>query len=92
MLQPGPTPRQLQGSAAQTPTPAGAPPSRVPLPVIKLEVEDAVLFGCAEPGHRQRGCSHRAPDAVISCRRQEGLTGQVRRQSQAEQTDPKGHT
>lgn len=60
MLQPGPTLRQLQGSAAQTPTAAGAPPSRVPLPVIKLEVEDAVLFGSAEPGHRQCGCSHRA--------------------------------
>lgn len=64
---------QLQGSAAQKPIPAGAPPSRVPLLAIKLEVEDAVLFGSTEPGHRQRGCSHRRPDAVISCRREEGL-------------------
>lgn len=43
------------------------------MPAIKLELEDAVLFGSTEPGHRQRGCSHRGPDAVISCRREEGL-------------------
>lgn len=72
----------LSCPAAHTPC---ALPSRVPLPVIKLE-EDAVLFGSAEPGHRQCGCSHTGPDAVISCHREEGLARLDTRAKQSKQT------
>lgn len=71
MPQPGPTPMQKQGSAAQMLSLAGAWPSRVPLPETKLEAEDAVLLGSTETGHRQRDCSHKGPDAVIYCFREE---------------------
>lgn len=89
MHRPGPTPRQLQGSLPRSPPLAGAPPARAPLHAIKLEVEDAVLLGSTEPGHRQCGCSHRGPDAVISCHREEGLA-KLDTRAQMNQQTPKG--
>lgn len=40
---------------------------------MKLEAEDAVLLGFTVTSHRQCGCGHKGPDAVISCHREEGL-------------------
>lgn len=84
---------QLLGSyraqLPRSPPLPGAPPSQAPLHAIKLEVEDVVLLGSTEPGHRQCGCSHRGPVAVISCHREEGLA-KLDTRAQVNQQTPKG--
>lgn len=73
-------------AAAQTATLAGAWPSRVPSSAMELEAEDAVLLGSTETSHRQCGCGHRGPDAVISCCREEGLARLDTRAKASKQT------